>query len=244
MNKKKQINIGTSGWHYKHWVGPFYPEKTDTNKMLEYYAQDFNTVEINNSFYQMPSARTLKTWVEITPDDFFFAVKASRYITHMKKLKDPEDPVKRFMKRAKFLGNKMGPILFQLPPRWKFNRERLASFLDPLPKGPRYAFEFRDETWFCDEAYQILRNHNAAFCIYQIAGRMSPKEVTADFVYVRLHGPGDNAYEGEYDKKVLAGWAGAFHKWRSSGKDVYCYFDNDQNGYAPKDAIKLKKMCE
>lgn len=241
MRKRRIIHIGTSGWHYEHWQGPFYPEDLKKRDFLDYYIKYFDTVEINNSFYQMPSAKTLKDWKDTVLRNFIFSIKASRYITHMKKLKDSRQPVERFIDAARHLGEKLGPILFQLPPHWRCNTERLKSFLNSLPTGYRYTMEFRDETWFNDEVYKLLRDNNVAFCIYHLEGRLSPKEITANFVYVRLHGPG-GAYEGSYDKKTLTGWAGRLSAWAKKGLQAYCYFDNDQAGYAAKDAARLKEM--
>ena len=243
MPNRQGIYLGTSGWHYDHWQGTFYPEELTTEAWLKYYASHFRTVEINNSFYQVPEAETMARWREATPDGFLFSVKASRYITHMKKLKEPEEPVAGFLERVALLQEKLGPILFQLPPHWRYNGERLESFLGTLPRGYRYTFEFRDPSWFNAQAYEALARHNAAFCMYHLAGRLSPKEITADWIYVRLHGP-DGAYEGKYDKQELAGWAGAFSTWLDQGKTVYCYFDNDQRGYAVQNASELKAMMD
>ena len=181
--------IGTSGWHYDHWKGPFYPKDLSATGFLEHYAGLFPTAEINNSFYRLPEEKTLAGWRETTPKGFVFSVKASRYLTHMKKLKDPDEPLERLLDRVSALGDKLGSILFQLPPRWKINSERLESFLDVLPENHRYAFEFRDASWFDDEVYGLLTEYGASFCVYDLDGQTSPKEVTADFVYVRLHGP-------------------------------------------------------
>jgi len=237
----RHVHIGTSGWHYAHWKGPFYPEGMTAAELLPWYAGRFQTAEINNSFYRLPAAETFAVWREAVPAGFIFAVKASRFITHMKKLTDPAEPLATFLGRASILGEKLGPILFQLPPRWKRNAGRLRSFLDELPEGYRYAFEFRDESWFDPEIYAALAEHGAAFCIFELAGMLSPREVTADFVYLRLHGPGA-AYQGEYGRKGLAPWAEAISAWTRQGKDVYCYFDNDQSGFAPRDARRLQAM--
>jgi uncharacterized protein YecE (DUF72 family) len=241
MKNSGKIHIGTSGWHYDHWKGPFYPEGISPEEMLSYYSGRFGTVEINNSFYQLPRKATLEQWKKTVPADFVFAFKGSRYITHMKKLKDPSRGVPPLLEVARVLGEKLGPILFQLPPRWRINLERLDAFLEYLPRDFRYAFEFRDPTWLTERTYEILAKRGAAFCIYHLAGRLSPKEMTADFVYVRLHGP-KGAYQGQYDGKTLSGWAGAFSTWQSQGKEIFCYFDNDQAGYAAQDAIKLQEM--
>jgi uncharacterized protein YecE (DUF72 family) len=236
-----EIHIGTSGWHYDHWKGPFYPDNTAAEEMLPYYVTHFHTVEINNSFYQLPNKATLEHWKKTVPADFIFALKGSRYITHMKKLKDPSQGVPPLLEVASVLGEKLGPLLFQLPPRWRMNGERLDAFLEFLPRDFRYAFEFRDPSWFTDHTYKALAKRGAAFCIYHLAGRLSPKEVTADFVYVRLHGP-EGAYQGQYDGKTLSGWAGAFSTWLNQGKEIFCYFDNDEAGYATQDALRLKEM--
>ena len=241
MSDIGSIHVGTSGWHYDHWEGPFYPQGMPTKDWLDFYAGHLQTVEINNTFYQLPEEGTVDTWRETAPQGFVFAVKASRYITHMKKLKDPEEPVDTFLGRIQALGQHLGPILFQLPPHWHFNGRRLDAFLDLLPAKRRYAFELRDPDWLNEEAYGTLAEHEAAFCIYDFHGRQSPKVVTADFVYVRLHGP-YGAYRGKYDTESLAGWAGAFSTWQEQGKDVYCYFDNDESGYAVQNALELQGM--
>jgi uncharacterized protein YecE (DUF72 family) len=239
----QNIHIGTSGWHYSHWKGQFYPENLTHKDFLKYYADHFQTAEINNTFYQVPQKNTLKQWKETVPERFILAVKASRYITHMKKLKDPKQPVAKFLKQIEVLGEKLGPILFQLPPRWKLNLGRLESFLEILPKDYRYTFEFRDPSWFHPQVYEMLSQYKAAFCIYDLNYRLSPKEVTADFVYIRLHGP-DGPYQGQYDIHTLSGWAGAFVAWSKQKKEIYCYFDNDQAGFAAQDALRLQEMID
>jgi len=243
MKPTRNIHIGTSGWHYAHWKGPFYPEHLPTSEMFSHYSRDFKAVEINNSFYRLPKKETLQDWRNTAPDPFVFAVKASRYITHMKKLKDPRDPVASLLEIITGLEAKLGPILFQLPPRWNVNPGRLRDFLTSLPQGFRYAFEFRDPSWFDDRIYDALKQAGAAFCMYDLAGRRSPKRVTADFIYIRLHGPG-KAYEGQYDTSTLTGWAGAMYAWLNQGKEIFCFFDNDQNGYAAQDALRLQKMMK
>jgi uncharacterized protein YecE (DUF72 family) len=243
MKGGKKIHIGTSGWHYQHWRGPFYPQDLPAQHYLRYYAQHFSTVEINNTFYRMPDKKTLVLWREAVPDDFLFALKAGRYITHMKKLKDASKPLRTFLEAVGALGGKMGPVLFQLPPHWKLNKERLFQFLMVLPEKGRYVFEFRDSSWFTEEVYAALRDAGVAFCIYHLAGRLSPAIITADFVYVRLHGPG-LAYQGQYSEKVLAAWAEVFSAWSRRGMDVYCYFDNDQAGYAAQDALRLQALVQ
>lgn len=241
MEDAKNIHIGTSGWHYEHWVGTFYPQDISKEGFLSYYANHFHTVEINNSFYHLPQKKTFELWRDTVPSGFIFAVKASRFITHMKKLSEPERTLSVFMERTGGLQEKLGPILFQLPPYWKRNVERLESFLSALPIGYRYTFEFRDPSWFHSDVYDALAKHRAAFCVFELAGLQSPKELTADFTYIRLHGPGD-AYSGRYEKAVLADWAKTFSEWTGKGKEIYCYFDNDELGYAAQNAMELQKI--
>jgi uncharacterized protein YecE (DUF72 family) len=169
------------------------------------------------------------------------AVKASRFITHNKKLSDPQSALDKFFPRLEALGKKLGPILFQLPPQWRFNEERLESFLRALPKGHRYAFELRNPTWLIDPIYRILSSHNAAFCIYHLAGFQSPLEITADFTYVRLHGPGGK-YQGSYSEEALREWAAQIRRWRRRLKHIYVYFDNDQEAFAVGNALELKRL--
>jgi uncharacterized protein YecE (DUF72 family) len=235
------IRIGTSGWHYQHWRGPFYPPDLPAKDMLAWYRKRFDTVEINNSFYHLPSQQTFASWRESSPPTFCFAVKGSRYITHRKKLKDPEPALERFMPLVESLGTKLGPILFQLPPRWSRNLDRLTQFLDALPRAHRYTFEFRDPSWHDTTVYQALSRRNAAFCIYELDGFESPHEITADFAYVRLHGPG-RKYQGEYSSRVLREWSRRIVQWRRTLSAVYVYFDNDQAAYAAKNAGELKEL--
>lgn len=237
------LRIGTSGWHYKHWVGRFYPEKLLASKMLAYYEQRFDTVEINNSFYRLPKTETLSAWRDATPKNFEFAIKASRFLTHNKKLKEPENALNNFLPRAEALGEKLGPILFQLPPKWRLNLDRLSEFLEALPRHNRYTFEFREPSWLVPPVYDLLGKHNSAFCIYELAGFQSPLRITADWTYVRLHGPGGK-YQGSYQEAVLEKWAGRIRDWAKELKSIYLYFDNDQAGYAAFNALTLKKLIE
>lgn len=238
-----EIRIGTSGWHYQHWKGPFYDDGCPASKMLDFYAGRFDTVEINNSFYKLPSMETFRCWREQVPENFCFAVKASRFITHNKKLKDPDNALDNFLPRAWELGKKLGPILFQLPPKWRINVERLDDFLRALPRGRRhlYAFEFRELSWLDERVYKVLRKHNAAFCIYDLAGFRTPIVITSNWAYVRLHGPGGK-YQGSYSTEQLGDWARTFHGWSSNLCGIYVYFDNDQAGFAAQNAMELKRM--
>ena len=237
----RKIFIGTSGWNYKHWLGPFYPEKMRPAEMLRFYAEHFDTVEINATHYHLPSFNTFDSWRETVPEQFRFAVKASRFITHMKKLKAPRTSTEKFFVRVEKLNQKLGPILFQLPPRWRMNIERLERFLSALPGEYRYAFEFRDQSWNTKEIYNLLEKHNVALCFYHQTGYDSPMEITADFVYVRLHGT-ESKYGGSYPPTVLHEWARRIRGWRKDSKAVYFYFDNDPEGHAVKNAITLRKL--
>jgi uncharacterized protein YecE (DUF72 family) len=209
--------------------------------MFAYYSQEFDSVEINNSFYRLPSAAAFEAWKASAPAGFRFAVKASRYLTHNKKLSDPKPALDLFLPLAERLGDKLGPILFQLPPRWHRNDERLARFLAVLPHRHRYSIEFRDHTWDHEDVYALLRRHNVAYCIYELAGFRSPIEITADFAYVRLHGPGAK-YQGDYSRSVLRGWAARIAGWRDRLAAVYVYFDNDQAALAVKNARTLRSL--
>lgn len=238
--KKHHIHIGTSGWSYKHWRGTFYPEGTKVKDHFSYYARIFYTVEINNTFYGVPSDDTFLKWRETVPDDFVYVIKANRFIMHLKKLRNPEESLQSFMEKVEILGTKLGAVLFQLPPFLTVNVELLETFLAALPSKNRYVFEFRNESWYIPPVYDLLQKYNVAFCIYELAGHISPIQTTADFVYLRLHGPGVNKYQGSYSDESLMEWAAQCKIWLKT-KDVFVYFDNDEKGYAAFNAIKLKE---
>ena len=234
------IRIGTSGYHYKHWIGRYYPADIRPADMLAHYLRDFDTVELNNTFYHLPTEAAFDGWKNAVPHDFVYAVKGSRFITHMIKLKDPGRGIGNFIPRAKRLGHKLGPILWQLPPGWKVNVERLDQFLDELPRGIRYAFELRNPTWMTDAVYDVLRKHDAAFCIYELAGYQSPVEITASWTYVRLHGPTRHKYQGSYSDKQLEAWAERIRSWKRKMDAIYVYFDNDDSAFAVNNALSLR----
>lgn len=234
---------------YDHWEGVFYREGASSEELLPAYAESFPTVEVNNTFYQLPDAGTVEGWRRRTPAAFVFAVKANRYITHMKNLLQPQGPVSRMMERLDGLGDKLGPILFQLPPGWHVNADRLASFVDllsregaiPAARGHRYAFEFRHQSWYADPVYDILEQSGCAFCIHDHRDAPSPRRVTADFVYLRFHGR-QGRYEGKYPSTDLSAWAETIAGWRDQGLDVYGYFNNDFRGYAVENARELIEL--
>jgi uncharacterized protein YecE (DUF72 family) len=235
------IRIGTSGWHYKHWVGTVYPPRWPAPKMLAWYQEHFDTVEINNTFYRLPPESAVEEWRSSTPANFRFAVKGSRFLTHMKKLKDPAPGLEKFFSRADLLREKLGPILFQLPPNFEVNIPRFEEFLEALPKWHRYAFEFRNETWNIPQVLQLLSRHNMAYCPFHLAGYQSPVEITTDITYVRLHGPGGK-YQGSYDDEALGVWARRIREWRRDLTSIYIYFDNDDSGYAAHNALRLREL--
>ncbi|WP_445504869.1 DUF72 domain-containing protein [Microvirga sp. G4-2] len=233
--------MGTSGWHYRSWHGPFYPEGLKIKDFLSYYVTQFDTAEINNSFYRLPTEQAVRAWQESVPEGFLFAWKASRFITHMKKLKDVEESIDLVFSRMEGLGDTFGPVLFQLPPMLRANdetRERVARCLSLVPPGRRIAFEFRHPSWYEETTIHILRDHNAALCLSDHADAPAPWVVTADFVYVRGHGT-NGRYAGSYSKETLQSWAHDIGEWRRNGRDVYVYFDNDIKSAAPGDAQTL-----
>jgi len=235
------IYVGTSGWHYQHWRGVFYPPDLPPSKFLSFYRQVFRAVEVNYAFYRLPSAAAVQAWRQEVPPGFVFAVKASRIITHLKKLQGVAEVLATFLDRIHGLGDRLGPILFQLPPRFHFHPARLEAFLASLPPAHRYAMEWRDPTWLVPAALEILARHGVAFCIYELAGRRSPLELTTDFVYIRLHGPA-GAYQGSYSDLALQTWARHLADWAATGRDVYCFFDNDEAGYAARNALTLQTL--
>lgn len=243
MTRSGALHIGTSGWNYDHWQGPFYPADLPAEAWLSFYAERFASVEINYSFYRLPARSTLVRWRDAVPNGFVFAVKANRYITHMKNLKDAREPLQTFYERVEALGTKLGPLLFQLPPNWSFNRDRFANFLDLLSSTHRHAFELRDERWINPTALDLLREHDAAFCMYDFSGRTTRKTLTTDWTYIRLHGPEETPYWGAYDRETLTEWAEAIASWRRQGYDVYGYFDNDAEAQATIDARVLHTLC-
>jgi len=233
--------IGTSGWHYEDWRGFFYPDNLPKAKWLEFYARYFPTVELNNSFYRLPSEKAFINWREVAPEGFIFAVKASRFITHVKRLKDVQEPLQNFLRRADLMGDKLGPLLFQLPPNMKRNDDRLESFLTILPGRYRRVFEFRHESWFDDEVFKILRSYNAGWCVYDMPDLTSPMVSTSDFGYVRFHGS-DGLYSSSYTDKELSVWSNRIANLRKGLKTVYIYFNNDIAGYALDNARTLRRL--
>jgi uncharacterized protein YecE (DUF72 family) len=241
-NLAKKVFIGTSGWSYSHWKENFYPKGLKSKDWLNYYSTTFSTVEVNSTFYRLPLLSTVQNWNSQVPKNFLFAVKASRYMTHQKRLKDCEDAWVSFSKVMKNLKSKIGPILFQLPPSFKMDKDRLIEFMSCLNDEHEYVFEFRNATWFIDEIYALLSKKKIALCITDLNGHLSPEEITAHFTYIRLHGP-KKAYQGSYGISKLKLWKKKIEKWASK-TSVYCYFDNDEKGFAIEDAKSLQDLLE
>jgi uncharacterized protein YecE (DUF72 family) len=238
-----RARVGCSGWQYKHWRGDFYPADIPQSQWFEYYAQRFDTVEINNSFYRLPEKATFAAWARRAPAEFVFAVKASRFLTHMKKLKDPEEPIERLFSRMRALGPHLGPVLYQLPPGWTVNVNRFAAFVEALPRGVRHVVEFRDPSWYDEAICRLLDAHGVALCLHDMPGSATGKRPAHPFVYVRFHGSGEK-YGGGYSEARLRGWAEWLNARRDEGCDVYAYFNNDIGGHAPRDAVTLRRALE
>lgn len=242
--KSGQSRIGTSGWSYADWKGVFYPAELSEQDFLPFYAEQFDTVELNNTFYHLPQIQSVKHWAELVPADFVFSVKGSRFITHMKKLQVTSESIEKFFDILEPLKKHMGVVLFQLPGKWHLNLERFQQFIQQLPSQYRYAFEFRDTSWLVPEVYQGLTEANMACCIYDFAGFQAPAVLTADFVYLRFHGPQETPYVGAYSSRFLFKWAKQINQWLGSGLDVYCYFDNTADGAAIHNAQQLRQAIE
>ncbi len=239
MALKRDIRVGTSGWTYPHWKGVFYPVDCSRSQWLEYYAEHFDTVELNATFYRLPRASTFLGWKRRTPGNFLRTVKASKYITHTKRLKEPKEPLTQFYSAASALEEKLGPILFQLPPSLMFHEGDLHVFCQCVNPSKRHALEVRHPSWISDRCFAILQKYNIAFCIADSAGRYPFHEaVTADFVYIRLHGS-RKLYASEYGEEELQEWAHKIEDWQ---KDTYLYFDNDFEGHAVRNAKRLKDI--
>lgn len=238
-----EIRIGTSGWHYAHWQGRFYPDDLPKDHWLEYYGRHFDTVEINNTFYHLPKAKTMANWHDNAPTGFVYAVKASRYITHVKKLNDPAESIQRFFELADMLKRRLGPILYQLPPNQHKDLDKLDTFIKALPKRNHAVFEFRHQSWYDQDTFDLLNRRKVAFCVHDLADNASPRLVTGEMVYVRFHGT-SGRYTGDYTDAMLAEWADWLRAQTSNVRAVYVYFNNDLEGYALNNAKALKQLIE
>lgn len=236
------IRIGCSGWNYRDWRGIFYPDGLAAKDWFGCYARTFDTVEINASFYRLPSVDQFGKWRAQAPPGFRYAVKASRYITHNKKLKEPDEALALMIGHARHLKAYLGPILYQLPPRWKLDRERLEAFLKLLPRGLVHVMEFRDESWMTDEVLALLDAHGVGFCTHDMKGMKVPRRASGKAAYVRFHGTAEEKYHGRYTPRALRGWADWLLGEAESGRDAWAYFNNDYGGDAIADALALRRM--
>jgi uncharacterized protein YecE (DUF72 family) len=235
--------IGCSGWNYDSWRhGVFYPERCPARLWLEYYARSFDTVEVNATFYRLPTVKAVQGWVDQTPDDFVLAVKMSRYVTHVKRLRELDASIKLFYARIEPLvrAGKLGPVLWQLPPTFRRDDARLTEALAQLPAG-RHAFEFRHSSWFVPEVMELLRRHGAALVIGDRpeVHSFQTHELTADWTFVRFHS-GSRGRRGNYSESELREWAGRIRSWPV--REAFVYFNNDWEGFAPQNALRLKEL--
>ena len=243
MKRRGQSRVGCSGWEYKHWRGDFYPADIPKSRWFEHYAAQFDTVEVNNSFYRLPEKETFARWGERAPRDFVYAVKASRFLTHMKKLKDPEEPVERLFTRMRALRPHLGPVLYQLPPNLKLDRERLEHFLQTIPKEVPQVVEFRDASWYSDDVSRLLEKYRVSRCVHDMKGSATGQERVGPIAYVRFHGA-TGTYTGDYPPDRLRRWAEWLNGEREKGIDIYAYFNNDVGGHAPRNAVTLRRFLE
>lgn len=237
-NRERQLRIGTSGYEYKHWRSLFYPKEIRQKNWFEYYARFFDTVEMNSTFYRLPEEHTFETWRDRTPAGFCYALKYSRYGSHIMHLKNPRQHVEPFLHHARILGRLLGPILVQLPPKWRLDLARLEEFLAYVPRNHRWALEFRNPTWLCPQVYALLRRYGAALCIHDMIPD-HPEEITTDWIYLRYHG---SPPDGLYSHGRLRSEADRIRRHRAHGLDVFAYFNNDLHGNALINAADLREM--
>jgi uncharacterized protein YecE (DUF72 family) len=235
--------VGTSGWQYAHWKRIFYSAKLAQGSWLSYFAERFQTVEVNNTFYNLPERSVFESWRGATPDDFVFTLKMSRYLTHLKRLHDPREPVDRFLERARGLGPKLGPVLIQLPPKYRQNLELLDQTLTCFPPSVRVSVEFRDESWFTEKTRSLLERHGAALCLADTPRRKQPMWMTAGWGFVRFH-EGTGAHAPGYERDVLRRWVARIADTWPRSSDVFVYFNNDAAGYAIRDAVAFAELAE
>jgi uncharacterized protein YecE (DUF72 family) len=239
------VHIGTSGWSYDHWVGVLYPRKASSLQRMDAYAREFRTVEVNNTFYRWPKDEVFATWHDRLPQGFLASAKASRGLTQFRKLKDPQPWLDRMEAGMSRLREKRGVLLFQLPPHFGRDLDRLDQFLGLVPRGQRTAVEFRHPTWNVEKTYEVLARHGAAYCVMSGAGLPCVLRATANLVYVRLHGPDhQHMYAGSYPEADLRWWAGRIGEWQSQGRDVFAYFNNDGHGHAVRNARRLRELVQ
>jgi uncharacterized protein YecE (DUF72 family) len=236
-----QYFVGTSGWHYEHWKGRFYPDSLPKPKWLEFYSGVYTTVELNNSFYRLPSIEACTKWKNTAPEGFKFAVKISRFITHIKRLKDTEEPLLKFLSHVDYLEDKLGPLLYQLPPNMKYDCQLLEGFLSVLPKHYSHIFEFRHPSWICNEVFTLLMKYNIGFCVFDMPDFACPVVATGDTGYIRFHGC-QGLYSSFYNDNDLDIWVKRIREMRRDLSEVYIYFNNDAEAYATLNAKTVNRM--
>jgi uncharacterized protein YecE (DUF72 family) len=242
--------VGCSGWNYRSWRGRFYPAELSVSRWLDYYTTVFDTVELNNTFYRLPEKSTFESWKEQAPSGFLMATKASRFLTHIKRLKDPEEPLARFFSRASALGRSLGPVLYQLPPSFHRDLDRLETFLQALAahavvgrRRMRHVIEFRHPSWYVPDVFHLLTRFRVALCLHDKADSTIETPFVGPFVYVRFHGTSGH-YHGSYTRQALANWAARLVEQWQSGRDIYAYFNNDPDAVATMDAVRLRRAIE
>jgi uncharacterized protein YecE (DUF72 family) len=237
-----QIRIGTSGWHYEDWRGAFYPKYLNKKEWLKFYSRHFNTVEINNSFYHLPLATTFETWREQTPQDFHFTVKANRYITHIKKLNNCQETLPSFLTNARELKEKFTAVLYQFPPNFHKNIDKLKTFLDIAQNHVHCVLEFRHNSWYNDQVFEIMAEYNTALCLHDLSTCPTPKVITADLIYLRFHG--SEHRKGNYSTHELEKYAEWINANRNKAKKILAYFNNDYKAFAIKNAATLRSLIQ
>jgi uncharacterized protein YecE (DUF72 family) len=235
-----RIYIGTSGWAYKDWRGRFYPQNLPQTKWLSFYTQHFATVELNNTFYQLPSEKAFHRWKETAPPSFVYAVKVSRLITHLKKLRNTQDALANFLSRARLLGEKLGPLLYQLPPSLSCDQALLEEFLQLLPQDLSYIFEFRHPSWFSEKVFEQLSRHQVGLCLFDMPELTTPLVATTDLAYIRFHGS-QGLYQSSYPTEELQDWAQRIASLGKDLREIYIYFNNDFQAVAVNNALTLRK---
>jgi uncharacterized protein YecE (DUF72 family) len=248
LTARARPRVGCSGWNYKSWRGPVYPRELPSARWLEYYAARFDTVEVNNTFYRLPERSTFEAWRDQVPTDFLVAVKASRYLTHMKRLGDPEEPLSRLFSRADALGRKLGPVLYQLPGHFTIDLPRLERFLRTVPRlwnrrRVRHVMEFRHPSWYVSDTFALLGDSGIALCLHDKHDSAIAEPFVGPFVYVRFHGT-SGMYHGSYPASRLERWAQRLAEQAQDRRRVFAYFNNDPDGIAVKDALTLRAQLE
>jgi uncharacterized protein YecE (DUF72 family) len=238
---KAMWRVGTSGWVYQGWRGVFYPEDLPQSRWFAHYAQSFDTTEINYSFYRLPSEAAVGHWRQQAPAGFSYSIKANRFLTHVRRLKDLGESLEKFLSRVSRLDGTLGPILWQLPPKFPPDPVRLEAFAGLLPAGITHAFEFRDRRWFVPSVREVLERSNLSFCIFDMPDFTCPLWVTSETVYLRFHGS-QVIYGSLYGVEGLEKWADHIQRWCADGRNVFAYFNNDALGYAVEDARTLKRL--